>query len=136
LHADINETKQKATGMALQERDDTVRDKDTLFYGYFTQKQRDYIKLILNDQIIEEHRLNPIGQHSEPLERILAYCRRLPMNEQLAIKKDSEAGNFMIIRMSGKRGVPPTVVDTQAYKTLNEAYHGVFLKYINVILES
>jgi len=122
--------------MALQEQQDTVRDKDELFYAYFTEKQRSFIKLILNDQVIEEHRRNPVGQHSEPLERILAYCRRLPLHEQLALKKDSETETYMIIRLSGRRGVPPKVVDTHAYKTVTEAYHGIFLKQINAILES
>ena len=122
--------------MALQEIEDTVEDKDDHFFDYFKNKQCEYIKQVLNDEIIEEHRLKPLGQHSEPLARVLAYCRRIPMNQQLAIKHDRKSDTYMIIRLSGKRGVAPTVVDTEAFQTLNEAYHGLFLKQINTILEA
>lgn len=122
--------------MALQEIEDTVEDKDDHFFDYFNDKQCEYIKQVLNDEIIEEHRLKPLGQHSEPLARVLAYCRRIPMNQQLAIKHDRKSDTYMIIRLSGKRGIAPTVVDTETFQTLNEAYHGLFLKQINTILEA
>ena len=122
--------------MALQEKEDTVEDKDDLFLDYFNDKQCEFIKQILNDEIIEEHRLKPLGQHSEPLARVLAYCRRLPMHRQLAIKKDRKSNTYMIIQLSGRRGVAPTVVDTETFQNLDDAYHGLFLKQINTILEA
>jgi len=121
--------------MVLQETEDTVENKDDHFFDYFNDKQCEYIRQVLNDEIIEEHRLKPLGQHSEPLARVLAYCRRIPMNQQLALKHDRKSDTYMIICLSGKRGVAPTVVDTETFQTLNEAYHGLFLKQISTILE-
>lgn len=64
---------------------DTANSDDHV-YEYFAAKQREYVEQVLNDDLIEEYRPQPLGRHSEPLERTLAYFRRLPMDQLYALK--------------------------------------------------
>ncbi|GAB5469372.1 MAG: hypothetical protein Kilf2KO_24020 [Rhodospirillales bacterium] len=109
-------------------------DADVHVYEHFNAKTRIYLKSVINERLIEEHRKRPIGQHSEPLERLLAYFRRLPLSEQYAVKR--EAGDsFRIVRLSGLRGRPPKMVDEAEHRTLEAAYHAIFLRQIDELME-
>lgn len=109
-------------------------DADIHVYEHFNAKTRSYLKSVIDDGLIEEHRQRPVGRHSEPLERLLAYFRRLPLSEQYAVKRPDE-GAFQIVRLSGVRGTPPEVVDDTGYRTLEEAYHAIFLRQIDELME-
>jgi len=111
-----------------------VTDADEHFFDYFNTKQREYVKKVLSDEIIEEYRLRPLGHHSEPLERTLAYFRRLPIDQQYALKREND-GTYRMISISGKRGVPPTYVSDETFQTLNEGYFGIFLRQIQDMME-
>lgn len=106
-----------------------VADSDEHFFNYFNNKQREYVRKVLNDDIIEEYRSQPLGRHSEPLERTLAYFRRLPISQQYALKQDAD-GTYRIISMSGKRGVPPTFVGDEVFETVHDGYFGIFMRQI------
>lgn len=111
-----------------------VTDADEHFFDYFNTKQKEYVKKVLSDEIIEEYRLHPLGHHSEPLERTLAYFRRLPIDQQYALKREND-GTYRMISMSGKRGVPPTYVSGETFQTLHEGYFGIFLRQIQDMME-
>jgi branched-chain amino acid transport system permease protein len=40
------------------------------------------------------------------------------------------------VALSGFRGVPPRVVEDKIYPTLQEAFHGVFMRRVQDLLES
>ncbi len=107
---------------------------DIHVYEHFNARTRTYLKSVIDEDLIEEHRKRPVGQHSEPLERLLAYFRRLPLSEQYAVKKETEGG-FRIVRLSGLRGTPPKAVDDTAYETLEAAYHAIFLRQVAELME-
>lgn len=109
-------------------------NSDDHFYEYFNAKQREYIKKVLNDGIIEEYRRQPLGRHSEPLERTLAYFRRLPISEQYALKREQN-GTFRMISMSGKRGEPPAYASETVYQTESEGYFAVFMRQIQDMMD-
>ncbi|MDM8167989.1 hypothetical protein [Roseovarius sp.] len=111
-----------------------VADSEKHFYEYFNAKQREYVKQVLNDDLIEEYRRKPLGHHSEPLERTLAYFRRLPISEQYALKQ-SKDGTYRMISMSGQRGVPPTYVSDEVFQTLHDGYFGIFMRQIKDMTE-
>jgi branched-chain amino acid transport system permease protein len=106
-----------------------VADSDKHFYNYFNAKQREYVRQVLNEDIIEEYRRKPLGHHSEPLERTLAYFRRLPIDEQYALKREQD-GTFRMIAMSGKRGVRPSYVSDEIFQTVHEGYFAIFVRQI------
>lgn len=98
--------------------------------------QRDYLKDLITPEVIEEHRRQPLGQHSEALERVLLYFRRAKMEDKYALHSAGRAGPYKIIAFSGVRGVSPRLVDDREFGTLDEAYHAVFMRRVHDLLES
>jgi branched-chain amino acid transport system permease protein len=123
-------------GEALPEEATEIDDKDTLYFRRFDKMQRDYLKELIRPEIIEEHRRQPLGQHSEALERVLLYFRRAKMEDKYALHRAGPAGPYKIIAFSGVRGVSPRLVDDREFSTLDEAYHAVFMRRVHDLLES
>jgi branched-chain amino acid transport system permease protein len=123
-------------GEALPEEATETDDKDFLYHRRFDMMQRDYLKTLVCDEVVEEHKNKPLGQHSEALERLLLYFRRVPQIDKYAIKRDGQAKIFKIVAFSGIRGTSPRLVEDKEYETMEDAYHGVFLRRIYDLLES
>lgn len=123
-------------GEALPEEATETHDKDVLYHRRFDKMQRDYLKTLVCDEVIREHRAKPLGQHSEALERLLLYFRRVPQVDKYAIKRDESTNTFKIVAFSGVRGISPRLVEDKDYPTVEEAYHGVFLRRVYDLLES
>jgi branched-chain amino acid transport system permease protein len=123
-------------GEPLPEEATEIDDKDQLYHRRFDKMQRDYLKTLVCDEVIEEHRKKPLGQHSEALERLLLYFRRVPQNDKYAIRRDPRSGKYKIIAFSGARGASPRFVEEKEYETAETAYHGVFRRRIDDLLES
>jgi branched-chain amino acid transport system permease protein len=129
-------TRTEKGGEALPEEATEVNDKDTLYFRRFDKMQRDYLKELISPEIIEEHRRQPLGQHSEALERVLLYFRRTKMEDKYALHAAGPKGPYKIIAFSGVRGVSPRLVDDREFPTLDEAYHAVFMRRVHDLLES
>ena len=123
-------------GEALPEEATEIDDKDALYFRRFDKMQRDYLKTLVCEEVIEEHRRKPLGQHSEALERLLLYFRRQPQVDKYAIRREHFNGPHKIVAFSGKRGTSPRVVEDKEYETIEEAYHGVFMRRVYDLLES
>ena len=122
--------------MMLNEEEIAIKDKDIIYRKYFDKKQCEFLKTLVCDEVIQEHEYNSHGQHSEPLSRLLHFFSSAPQKNKYAIKHDKQNNSFKIIAFSGIRGEPPLVVGSEEFKTVEEAYHGVFLKRINDLMES
>ncbi len=123
-------------GEALPEEATEQDDKDELFFRRFDKMQRDYLKGLICPEIIEEHRRQPLGQHSEALERVCYYFRRAPMEDKYALHHDHAKDRYKIIAFSGKRGVSPRVVDDREYDNVGDAYHAIFIRRVHDLMES
>ncbi len=123
-------------GVMLPEEATETEDKDYIYWRYFDKKQRDYLKRLVCDEVLEEHRNNPLGQHSEALERLLLYFRRHPQPDKYAIEVIEPFKAYRIVALSGHRGVAPRVVEEKVYGSQGEAYHGVFLRRVQDLMES
>jgi branched-chain amino acid transport system permease protein len=123
-------------GEALPEEATEIDDKDVLYRRRFDKLQRDYLKTLVCDEVIEEHRRKPLGQHSEALERLLLYFRRVPQLDKYAIRRDPRTQRYKIVAFSGTRGTSPRVVEDKEYASAEEAYHGVFRRRVYDLLES
>ena len=114
-----------------------IRDQDELYRRFFDGMQREYLKTLVCERIIEEHRRNPLGQHSEALERLLHYFRNAPQAGKYAIRRGGRsAPAFRIVALSGVRGEPPRNVEDRGYATVEEVHHAIFLKRIRHLMES
>lgn len=120
----------------LPEEATETENKDLLYWRRYDKMQRDFLKTVISPEIIEEHRRQPLGQHSEPLERLLLYFRRAPQTDKYAIVAVEPFKAYRIVALSGQRGVAPRVVEDKVYASQEEAYHGVFLRRVQDLLES
>ena len=120
----------------MSEHSEEVVDQGDLYRRYFDEKQREYLKTLVCDEIIAEHEAKPLGQHSEALERLLHYFRHAPQAGKLAIKRELRSGTFRIVALSGERGAPPRPVDDAAYEKVEDAYHALFLKRVEGLMAS
>ena len=120
----------------LSKEETNFDDKDEMYRQYYDKMQAKYLKTIVCDEIIEEHKNKPLGQHSEALERLLHFFRSAPQKNKYAIKSDNESKKFKIIALSGERGIPPRVIEDEEFETLHDAYHGIFLRRVHELMES
>lgn len=121
--------------MLPEEATETV-DKDQIFARRFDKMQRDFLKRIVTPEVIAEHQRRPLGQHSEALERLLIYFRRQGQVDKYAILVTREFESYKIVGLSGHRGTAPRLVEDRAYPSINDAYHALFLRRIQDLLES
>lgn len=123
-------------GEILPEEATEIDDKDQIYFRRFDKVQREYLKGLVTSEIIEEHRRQPLGQHSEALERVLLYFRRAKMDDKYALHRAGPDGPYKIIAFSGTRGVSPRLVDDREFLTVDEGYHGVFMRRVHDLMES
>ena len=110
-------------------------DQDVVYRQLFRKKQREYLRTVISDDIIEEHRKSPRGRHSEPLERLLLYFRYAPQDGKYVVKKDQKSNKFQIAQLSGERSAPLKNLG-EHYDRPEEAYHAIFLRRIREVQES
>jgi branched-chain amino acid transport system permease protein len=129
-------TRAEKGGEMLPEEATETEDKDQIFFRRFDKMQRDFLKRLVTETVIEEHRTRPLGQHSEALERLLIYFRRQSQVDKYAIMVLEEFRAYRIVALSGHRGTAPRVVEDRSYATPDEAYHALFLRRVQDLLES
>jgi branched-chain amino acid transport system permease protein len=120
----------------LPEEATETRDKDVLYWRRYDKMQRDYLKQLVSPEVIDEHRRCPLGQHSEALERLLLYFRRAPMSDKYALIAVEPFKAYRIVALSGQRGVAPRLVEDKLYTSQEDAYHGVFMRRIQDLMEA
>lgn len=120
----------------LPEEATEIHDKDQIYFRRFDKMQRDFLKRLISDAVIEEHRTRPLGQHSEALERLLNYFRRQGQIDKYAIMVIEEFKAYRIVALAGHRGTAPRLVEDQTYATPDEAYHALFLRRVQDLLET
>jgi branched-chain amino acid transport system permease protein len=118
-------------GAFLPEQGPEISDKGVIAEREFERAIRDKLREWITPEIIEEHRLSPLGQHSDHLERILNYFRKQPISNKYVVYCESAFQAYRVVALSGIPGVPPRLVDDKTYSNLDEAYHAVFLRRIN-----
>ena len=129
-------TRAEKGGEMLPEEATETRDKDQIYWRRYDKMQRDYLKKLVSPEVIEEHARSPLGQHSEALERLLLYFRRAPMSDKYAIITVEAFKAYRIVALSGQRGVAPRLVEEKIYASPEAAYHGVFMRRVQDLLES
>ena len=88
------------------------------------------IRPLVTPELIEEHRSNPIGFHSDGLERVLIYLRKhhLDLAGKYVIVRRRLHEDYRIGVLSGVRGEGPRVLEDEKFSSREEAEHGVFLR--------
>jgi hypothetical protein len=105
-------------------------DKALHYYDRFDRELRAQLKRLVTDDVIAEHRANPLGRRgpqSEALRRLLNYFRRAPQAGKLGVVAVEPWREYRLGVLSGVRGELPKVLDEPVFATEEEALHGVFL---------
>jgi branched-chain amino acid transport system permease protein len=89
----------------------------------------------ISEEIIEEHRKNPIGQHSDDLQRVLHYFRRQPSEGKYVVIETERSQEWAIGELSGERGIPPKISD-ERFDSVEAAVHEIFRKRVDELQET
>jgi branched-chain amino acid transport system permease protein len=111
-------------------------DWDAVYRQRYDGFRRRFLKTVVTPEVIEEHRCSPNGQHSEPLERLLIYFRTQPLEGKYAVRVVEQFKDYRIVALSERSGVAQRTVDDTVYHSAKEAYHGLFLRCIQDLLDS
>lgn len=123
-------------GEVMPEEAIAIHDKDLIAHRRYDKRMRDGLKALVTPEVIEAHRLRPQGQHSDALMRLLQYFRSACLVDKYALLAEEPFKRYRLIALSGVRGVPPRQVDDKVYGSLDEAYHAVFLKRCQDLLDA
>ena len=98
-------------GEMLPEQATEMDDKDVVYRKRYDKMQREFLKTLVSEEVIEEHKKKPLGQHSEALERLLIYFRVSSQVDKYVIKCEEPFKKYKIMALSGKRGSSPRLVE-------------------------
>lgn len=118
-------------GSFLPEEGPEIHDKGIIAEREFEKHLRSQLRTWIAPEILQEHALKPLGQHSDHLERILIYFRKQPLANKYVVYCEIPFAAYRIVALSGMPGVPPRLVDDKKYPSLDAAYHAVFLRRIS-----
>ncbi|MGQ4554595.1 inner-membrane translocator [Halobellus sp. GM3] len=88
----------------------------------------------IDEDIIDEHEDNPIGQHSDDLQRVLHYFRRQPNDGKYVIIETERSQTWAIGRLAGERGEPPEIVEG-GFESVEETAHEIFVRRVDEVRE-
>ena len=108
-------------------------DRQLLAYARFVTELKAQLRGLVTEDLIEEHRRRPLGQHSDGLMRLLNLFRRTPA---YALYSRTPCREFQVIRLPVLEGADPQPLDDVVYTDQNEALHAVFLRNLDDLMRS
>ena len=105
-------------------------DRQLICLERFVAKVAAEVAELITDDVIEEHRRDPLGRHSDDLERIQNFFRRGP---SFALYSRTPCREFQVIRLPITPGAGPIPIDDVVYTDENEALHAVFLHHVALL---
>lgn len=108
-------------------------DRQLLVYARFNAELKAQLRALVTEDLIEEHRRRPLGQHSDGLMRLLNLFRSAPA---YALYSRTPCCEFQVIRLPVATGAQPTPIDDIIYTDQNEALHAVFLRNLDDLMRS
>ncbi|MDA0823418.1 MAG: hypothetical protein O3C28_13490 [Proteobacteria bacterium] len=116
--------------MDMSENIPQPADRQLTVMKRFNANLQTQLRLLVSDEIIEEHRRKPLGQHSDDLDRLLNYFRRPP---RFALYANKACREYQVIALPVARGSSPQPLEAKVYTDESEAIHAVFLKHIELL---
>jgi hypothetical protein len=113
-----------------ESEESSVRDRQLEVYELFDKGARERTLSLLSDEVIAEHAANPLGPHSDPLQRVLRYMRRAPLQGKYVVVAVRPWSEYRIGALPGVHGQAPAVLDDGPWATEAEALHAVFLRRV------
>ena len=102
-------------------------DPSQIAFARWDRRMRESLRPLLNRKIIAEHKRDPIGIHSDALDRVLNYFRRPNLLDRHVIVCARPFKQWRVARITGVPGEAPVFVDERTYNSEARAAHAVFL---------
>lgn len=99
-------------------------DQQLVFHGRYWQQQRERVKALLTDELIESYRRHPQGPYSDALMRVLVH---FGSGYKYALYAQVPLREYIIITLPATPGAMPERTDNRVFSDLNEARHALFL---------
>ena len=104
-------------------------DKELVWDEYFNRQRRAELKGLLTEEVIAEHKANPLGYrkfHSPALQRVLNYFRAQGILGKYFVYASEPWREYRVAAVT-ERGTPPKILDEPVFASEEEAMHGVFM---------
>jgi branched-chain amino acid transport system permease protein len=111
----------------MADTDSARADRSQIAFARWDKRMRESLRPSLTKKIIAEHKRDPVGIHSDALDRVLNYFRRPNLLERHVIVCTRPFKQWRIARMTGIPGEAPVFVDERTYTSEARAAHAVFL---------
>ena len=108
-------------------------DRQQLVYERFTTNLKRQLRALITEDLIDEHRQQPFGQHSDALERVLNFLRRPP---RYGLYARVPCREYQVICLPVPPGSEPQPVDATVYTDEKAAAHAVFLRHIDDLMRA
>ena len=102
-------------------------DRNRIALARWDKRMRESLRSLLTKKTIAEHKRNPVGIHSDALDRVLNYFRRPNLLDHYVIVCTRPFKQWRVARMTGVPGQSPVFVDERTYNSEAKAAHAVFL---------
>lgn len=83
----------------------------------------------IDEDLIAEHAENPIGQHSDDLQRVLHYFRRQPNEGKYVVVETERSEEWAIGELSGTRTEAPEILD-ERFSSVEATTHEIFRRRV------
>jgi branched-chain amino acid transport system permease protein len=85
--------------------------------------------------IVDEHRRDPFGKHSDALRVVLHYLRKnhLLVDGKAVVICTRRDEEWCLGELTGVRGQPPRIERSMTYRSRGEAEHAVFRKRLHAL---
>ena len=102
-------------------------DRNRIAFARWDKRMRESLRPLLTKKTIAEHKRDPVGIHSDALDRVLNYLRRPNLLDHYVIVCTRPFKQWRVARMTGVPGQSPVFVDERTYNSEAKAAHAVFL---------
>jgi hypothetical protein len=111
-------------------------DKQIEVYLEFQRRLRARVRGLLTPELIAEHEANPLGPHSDSLQRVLNYFRQQPQPGKYILVAVKPWEEYRIAALSGRRGELHKVLEDERFESEDAGLHGIFLRRVRDLGEA
>jgi branched-chain amino acid transport system permease protein len=111
---------------------DNIVNRDGWVYERFNENLKAQIRKLITPDLVDEHRRNPNGIHSDNLQRVLAYFRRGPIAGKYIVVTEKPYEEYKIGTLTGNRGSKIETFE-KSYSSEREVLHAIFLRRLSDI---
>jgi branched-chain amino acid transport system permease protein len=112
---------------SMVEADGAAADRNRIAFARWDKRMRESLRPLITRKLIAEHKRDPVGIHSDALDRVLNYFRRPNLLDRYVIVCTRPFKQWRVARMTGVPGEAPEFIDERTYNSEAKAAHAVFL---------